>query len=450
MSSGSPAARVLVIEDSPTIRKVVLSILTRHGYDAVGATDGQHALSVLAQDPAFDVALVDFVMPKMTGFEFCKRVRADENLQKLPVILMSAKTDKIRDQFVQQTGALDAITKPFDARALVAMIQAALEKIKKGVSVRTPAQEEPAPNSTESPASSPASGKTLSSVLTEELVAQLAKLPAAERSKMVEISKVVSRALASDRVASLLRTHESANGGREVLYGNADAIPLGEIFQVLSMQRQSGVLVVKNKAQEVSILFRDGNIDLAQSKNMSPEFRLGRYFLEEKLVTKEKLENAAREHTQEPLGARLMKQKLISPEQLEVALMKQSSELIYEVCRWQSAQFGFYLDSPLPYPVDAQLGLPPASLVMEGFRRVDEWRQVEEAIDFDCILLRDAAAVAKLGSGKLTTFEKSLLDLVDGERTVSEIVAQSNASSFDACRTLYQFIQSRLVRKRLV
>jgi hypothetical protein len=62
--------------------------------------------------------------------------------------------------------------------------------------------------------------------------------------------------------------------------------------------------------------------------------------------------------------------------------------------------------------------------------------------------MRDAAVIDKMGSKKLTPFERSLLEVIDGERTVSEIVALSHASSFDACRTLYQFIQSRIVRRR--
>lgn len=92
--SAATSARVLVVDDSPTIRKVVSAILTRHGYEAVQAHDGEHALSVLAGSDRFDLALVDFVMPKMTGFEFCKRVRDDDGLRELPVILMSTKADE--------------------------------------------------------------------------------------------------------------------------------------------------------------------------------------------------------------------------------------------------------------------------------------------------------------------------------------------------------------------
>ncbi len=128
-----PRARILVVDDSATIRKVVGAILERNAYSAALAPDGQAALEALADegDP-FDLVLLDFVMPKMNGYQFCRLVRQNGRTAGLPVVLMSAKAGKIRDQFVQQTGALDAITKPFDAQALVAVIENALRRVQSG------------------------------------------------------------------------------------------------------------------------------------------------------------------------------------------------------------------------------------------------------------------------------------------------------------------------------
>jgi CheY-like chemotaxis protein len=86
-------------------------------------------LAVLREAGAgVDMILLDFVMPQMNGYQFCRELRSDPALRHLPVVLMSAKGDKIRGQFVQQTGAVDAITKPFDPRALQAVIESALRK----------------------------------------------------------------------------------------------------------------------------------------------------------------------------------------------------------------------------------------------------------------------------------------------------------------------------------
>src|SRR6187431_3692305 len=125
------SARILVVDDSPTIRKVVGSILEARSYQPLLAGDGQEALEMLGTETV-DLVLLDFVMPRMNGYQFCRELRSDPNLKNLPVVLMSAKGDKIRGQFVQQTGAIDAITKPFDARGLVAVVEGALKKQEEG------------------------------------------------------------------------------------------------------------------------------------------------------------------------------------------------------------------------------------------------------------------------------------------------------------------------------
>src|SRR6187402_1110507 len=104
----------------------------RHGYDAVTARDGVAGIELIKRDPKYDLVLLDFVMPRMNGYQFCRELRSTPAHRALPVVLMSAKGDKIRGQFVQQTGAVDAITKPFDARALVAVIEGALAKTAEG------------------------------------------------------------------------------------------------------------------------------------------------------------------------------------------------------------------------------------------------------------------------------------------------------------------------------
>jgi hypothetical protein len=87
---------------------------------------------------------------------------------------------------------------------------------------------------------------------------------------------------------------------------------------------------------------------------------------------------------------------------------------------------------------------------MEGFRRVDEWRLVESGLgSFESVLLADVGAVDAVGISRLAGAEQKLLRMVDGERTVREIVEHSHMSSFDACKILFQLLESRLVRRRI-
>src|SRR5512145_425247 len=144
--------RILVVDDSPTIRKVVTAILDRGGFSHLTAADGLEALEVLSRETV-DLVLLDFVMPRMNGFQFCREMRQKKHLGDLPIVLMSAKGDKIRGQFLQQTGAIDAITKPFDARGLIAVVEGALRRIRQGRSLSSapPPLIEPEPDAGSTP-----------------------------------------------------------------------------------------------------------------------------------------------------------------------------------------------------------------------------------------------------------------------------------------------------------
>src|SRR3978361_412728 len=114
------AERVLVIDDSPTITKVVQLVLTKAGYHVQTAPDGEAGLAaVRAERP--DLILLDFVMPRMNGYQFCRELNADAKLRDIPVVLMSAKGDQVGERFVKVMGIVDYITKPFSPEAINAV-----------------------------------------------------------------------------------------------------------------------------------------------------------------------------------------------------------------------------------------------------------------------------------------------------------------------------------------
>jgi hypothetical protein len=90
-----------------------------------------------------------------------------------------------------------------------------------------------------------------------------------------------------------------------------------------------------------------------------------------------------------------------------------------------------------------------SALVMEGFRRVDEWRLIEGSFDFDDVLYRDQGAIERLDSEtNLTGPERNVLAAIDSEKTIRELVNQMPGSSFEVCKILYQLLNSRLVRRK--
>jgi CheY-like chemotaxis protein len=465
-------ARVLVVDDSPTLRRLVGAILQQHGYDVSVASDGVQALSILERSSSPpDLALVDFVMPHMTGFELCRRLRSHDAFRDVPVVLMSAKTDKIRDRFAAQTGAVDALSKPFDARALLAVVESTLKRVREGRLARNSSSANDLPPSHPAPSagapsnaapsnaapstgggrSGPESGDAIAKRLHDHVWAAIE--PHIARKSRESVSTALAQALNPERLAPHLGPLEAKSRyGDASLWGNGSVLPVGEMLQVLQLQRQSGVLRVSVGSKSVDVLYREGLIDLAQGKGLSEEFRFGRYLIDEGLVTRKGLESAL-EGRQMPgplLGDFLVERELLQPDGLRLALIRQSSELVYEVVRWKGPIFSFYRDAQLTFRSNTRLGLPVASLVMEGVRRVDEWSLIEEHIDFDGVLYRDSTSFETQTSDGLTLSrtERSVLEAVDGERTVREIIQLTNAGSFDVCKMLYQFLQSRLVRPK--
>src|SRR5450759_5186555 len=86
------AAKILVVEDSPTQLEKLRFLLDEAGYCVVAATNGKQGLAA-AQASAIDLVLSDIVMPEMDGYELCKELRADETLKHLPVILLTSLAD---------------------------------------------------------------------------------------------------------------------------------------------------------------------------------------------------------------------------------------------------------------------------------------------------------------------------------------------------------------------
>jgi CheY-like chemotaxis protein len=463
-------ARILVVDDSPTIRKLVGAILARHEHEPTLAPDGPSALDRMRRE-SFDLVLVDVMMPRMNGYQVCQAIRGDHDLSQAPVVLMSARADKISGDACMQAGAVDAITKPFEPRALLAVVESALKKgadegpimaleISEDIPVSDVHLTVSEMNRRES-ATTLVRGSRVKPELTAEIADRLASVltPALTRivppnlaADSARIAEAVKQALdaSSQELGSLLERAGAQVAEADGFSGSIDLIPLAEILQVLQLQRQTGICRLENDDVRITIWFRDGLVDVARGRGTADEFRLGRYFVEEGLLTRVGVDNILGGQAgvaKGRLGERLIQLGLITEEDLRRALIRQTSELMYEALRWRTGRFSF-ARTAAPSPEPVRLGLPVASIVMEGFRRVDEWRLIEESIPFGDVLLRDQVALDALGWEKLSRQEQALLQAIDGSRTVREILRAVDIGSFDACKTLYQFLQARLVRRR--
>jgi DNA-binding response OmpR family regulator len=451
-------ARILVVDDSPTIRKVVGSILTRHNYEIMDAEDGIHALQVATLEKP-DLMLVDFVMPRMNGYQLCMSLRDKEELKGVPVVLMSAKGDRIRGKFVQQTGALDAITKPFDARGLLAVIESALKKSESASTRKDePEFEDEALSSRESWGDKTTRNQSLlklterlSDILVEQLETSANEVLVPDRA---EVKYAFAAALNPEVIAELshiLAEASLAGEGSEMLSGDLASISIAEILQLLEVQKKSGALTLGHAKSRVTLHLREGALDFAHHEGLPPEFLLGRYLVETGALERGVLDKAilASRKSGKVLGDYLVSEDVITQETLREALVQQTSELLYEVVRWRKGRFRFET-SQNEHADGARLGLRTAGLVMEGFRRVDEWRLIEDSFDFNDVLFRDDLAIDNLAEHQeIRAEEKAALAAIDGNSTIGEILDRLVGSSFENCKILYRLLNGRLVKRRV-
>ncbi len=117
--------RILVADDNPMNLDILETRLRAHGYEVVSAADGEAALA-LAREAAPDLILLDVMMPKLDGFEVCRRLRADPTLPFVPVILVTAKADSKDIVAGLEAGGDEYLTKPVDQAALVARLKSML------------------------------------------------------------------------------------------------------------------------------------------------------------------------------------------------------------------------------------------------------------------------------------------------------------------------------------
>lgn len=119
--------KILNIDDSPTVQRLIEMILSSQGYQVVLASDGEAGIAMAkAEKPA--VILVDFVMPKMNGFQVCKALKEDPEFQNTPIILVTSKGDKVGSKFVDVLGITEYFTKPFQPEELLAKIREVIDR----------------------------------------------------------------------------------------------------------------------------------------------------------------------------------------------------------------------------------------------------------------------------------------------------------------------------------
>jgi two-component system chemotaxis response regulator CheY len=121
--------KILVVDDSSTMRRIIMNTLKSLGYEnVVQAADGVEAWEALQQNPDIGLLMTDWNMPNMNGLELVKKIRADERYKNLPIIMVTTEGGKKEVIMALKAGVNNYIVKPFDKKTLKEKLEAILGK----------------------------------------------------------------------------------------------------------------------------------------------------------------------------------------------------------------------------------------------------------------------------------------------------------------------------------
>src|ERR1051325_5213144 len=262
------------------------------------------------------------------------------------------------------------------------------------------------------------------------------------------------------------------------LEGTLRDFSLADIFQLIGLQRKTGVLTLRAKDDTVTVTFLDGKVVGADSMSHRLENRLGNVLIKSGAITQDQLNQALaiQKETLQRLGFVLTHYGIISADALKSAIQLQILQIVYRLFRWKDGDYHFSQETTIEYDRDNVVPITAESILMEGARMIDEWPIIEkrirsydqvfrkkltdqeivvvgadeaDEIDFDGdashrARRRPAAAGDKI---RISREEKAIYDVVDGTVTVGDIVEVSRLSEFDANKALYELLTRDLIEE---
>jgi len=231
------------------------------------------------------------------------------------------------------------------------------------------------------------------------------------------------------------------------LTGNLKTVSFSDILQLLASGKKTGILQILTKARQKEIAFDNGNIIHASSINASEDL-LGNLLLKRGKISKVDLEKAITLHkeTGRQLGTTLVDMNLFDKDDIIECLKMQIEEIVYNLFSWQDGEFKF-VENAKPKKILLPLELNTMNVIMEGTRRIDEWVEIQKLLPPDDVRLRlTTSPKTKKDEVRLTLDEFKILSLINGERTLPDIIEISPIGEFVTCRSMYKLIIAGLVQ----
>ncbi len=228
-----------------------------------------------------------------------------------------------------------------------------------------------------------------------------------------------------------------------VLQGSLASFKLPNVLTLLSGAQKSGTLMLAGYGRHSYVLFSTGSLVYAGSDQ--EKFRLGSLLVRKKKITREQHQEI--DATMRKQGGRFgqvaIQKGILTEEEVHESLKVQVSEVVYDAFVWTEGTFRFNEDLQLPdYAVTIAVDL--SNLMMEGARRIEEWEKAVQLLPDDSVVFRVVSA-PKDDKITLSADEWKVLFLVNGQRTLAELVADAEDDALNVYRIIYGLQSNRLI-----
>jgi Domain of unknown function (DUF4388) len=219
------------------------------------------------------------------------------------------------------------------------------------------------------------------------------------------------------------------------LTGTLKDFGIAEILQLIGQQAKSGVLHLAAGDDEIHVAFSDGCIVSAESSLRKQKERLGAMLLQAELISREGLERAleVQRRTLKRLGDVLVELELVTKQDLKEVTALQTTETVYRLFQWKSGTYAFE-SGAVEWDPGTVTPLRAEAVLMEGFRRVDEWPMVRRKIVSPLLSFVRRGPLPE--DGGVGPAERRVYALATPGRTVEQVVDLSRLGEFETCKAL--------------
>ncbi|MFA6956582.1 MAG: DUF4388 domain-containing protein [Thermoanaerobaculia bacterium] len=224
--------------------------------------------------------------------------------------------------------------------------------------------------------------------------------------------------------------------------GNLRTMAPGDLLQWLNFAQKTGTLVLTQGGVEKKIFFREGRV--ISSASTDPREYLGQFLMSHGYITEEQLTKAMQEQarTKRLLGRILVDLGVISEKDLGRLMREKAEESIYEIFLWREAEFHF-IDDELPSMEMVPLQIDVTGIIMEGSRRIDEWKRITRLVpDREAV----PEVISPIDSASLHEVPRRIVEAVNGHRSIEELILESRSSHFKVAKTVCEFVEAGFMR----